>query len=65
MDTCEFERIMEVIVNAIAERGYDPYSQLRGYLQENNPQYITQHNNARELILSLDKKKVYAYLKDM
>jgi uncharacterized protein (UPF0297 family) len=56
---------MEIIVEALKERGYDPYSQLYGYLQENNPMYITQHRNARERIQTLDKCMIKQYIKKM
>ncbi|MEE1245573.1 MAG: IreB family regulatory phosphoprotein [Acutalibacteraceae bacterium] len=61
----EFNKIMEIIVNALRERGYNPYMQLYGYVTENEPSYITKHNNARELITTLDKEKVQIYVQNM
>lgn len=65
MDSAEFNKSMEIIVEALKERGYDPYAQLYGYLQENNPMYITQYRNARELIQTLDKCMIKQYIKKM
>ena len=56
---------MELIVSALKERGYDPYSQIYGYLKENEPTYITSHNGARELIQKLDKKLIKQYLSEL
>ena len=61
----EFNKIMEIIVNALRERGYNPYMQLYGFVSENEPSYITKHNNARQLILSLNKEQVRQYVEEM
>ena len=53
---------MEIIVEALEERGYDPYAQLYGYLKEDNPMYITQHRNARDRIQNLDKEYIRQYI---
>ena len=44
------------------EKGYDPYQQLRGYLLDNEPGYITRHKDARTLIQTLDKELIKQYL---
>ena len=62
MTSAEFNKSMKIIVEALKERGYDPYAQLYGYLKENNPMYITQHGNAREIILSLDKDQIKSHI---
>lgn len=58
----EFIESMENIISAMRERGYDPYLQIFGYLQENDPAYITSHNGARDLILTLNKEDVRMYI---
>lgn len=58
----EFYEAMELIVSALKERGYNPYSQIYGYLKENEPTYITSHKGARELIQKLDNDKIHQYL---
>ena len=58
----EFNASMEIIVSALKERGFDPYSQLYGYLEEGKSEYITRHRNARELIQKLDKKQIRQYV---
>ena len=65
MNSVEFNKSMEIIVEALKERGYDPYAQIYGYLQENNLMYVTQHRNARELIQILDKNMIIQYIKKM
>ena len=58
----KFIEAMENIIIAIKERGYDPYLQIYGYLQENDPAYITGHNGARDLIRTLNKEDVRMYI---
>lgn len=62
MNSAEFNKSMEIIVEALKERGYDPYAQLYRYLKENNPMYITQHRSARELIQQLDMEQIQPYI---
>lgn len=65
MDDKLFSEMMNYIVAALKERGYDPYAQLCGYLEEDEPAYITTHNNARQMIVTLDKKQVRRYVLQM
>ena len=65
MDNQIFVAAMEQIIEALKERGYDPYAQLYGYLKENEPTYITSHKGARQLIQTLDKKQVEQYISAM
>ena len=65
MKNKQFNESMEFIVNALKERGYDPYAQLLGYITENEPTYITNHNGARELIATLDLDSVKNFVREM
>ena len=47
------------------EKGYDPYQQLRGYLLENEPGYITRHKSARARIVELDSEQVRKYIEEV
>ena len=62
MSSQEFNKTMEYIIQAMCEKGYDPYQQLRGYLLENEPGYITRHKNARARIVELDSEQVRKYI---
>ena len=62
MNNREFILTMEDIIQAMREKGYDPYQQLKGYLLENEPGYITRYKDARTLIQTLDKEQVEQYL---
>ncbi len=65
MDENRFNEVMNCIVAALKERGYDPYMQLLGYVTHNEPTYITSHNGARALIQTLDFEQVKEYVHKM
>ena len=65
MSSQEFNKTMEYIIRAMREKGYDPYQQLRGYLLENEPGYITRYKDARTLIQTLDMDQVKRFVREM
>lgn len=56
--------IMEFIIATLREKGYEPYTQLKAYLDTNDPSYITRHNNARNIIVRLEKKYICEYIEE-
>ncbi len=65
MSSQEFIKTMEYIIQAMREKGYDPYQQLKGYLLENEPGYITRYRDARTLIQTLDMDQVKRFVREM
>ena len=51
------ETLME-IYTALTDRGYKAVDQIVGYLTSGDPSYITSHNNARNLILKMDRDEL-------
>lgn len=51
----DIRNIITAIYDALSEKGYDPISQIVGYLLTEDPTYITTHNNARNLIRRVDR----------
>lgn len=49
--------LMEVY-DALKEKGYNPVSQIVGYLVSGDPGYITTNKDARNKILSVDRGKI-------
>ena len=62
MNCEEFNASMEIIVSALKEKGYDPYAQLYGFLQNGDPMYITRYMRARDLIQLLDKEQIRRFI---
>lgn len=54
--------IFESIVSSLREAGYDPFSQITGYLQTGDLTYITRSGDARRLILKMDKTEIQKLL---
>ena len=46
------------IYTALQERGYNAIDQIVGYLTSGDPSYITSYNNARNLILKIDRDEL-------
>jgi uncharacterized protein (UPF0297 family) len=61
----QFDDAMNIIINALKEKGYDPPDQINGYLIFRDSSYITRNNNAREIIETLDRNMVQDYLNKM
>ena len=52
------ETTLDEIYDALTEKGYNPISQIVGYLVSGDPGYITNYKNARDKMLGLDRNKV-------
>ena len=50
--------VLVEIYTALTERGYNAIDQIVGYLTSGDPSYITSHNNARNLILKIDRDEL-------
>lgn len=50
--------ILESVYRSLEEKGYNPISQLIGYIMSGDPTYITNHNGARSLITKLDRDEL-------
>lgn len=54
----QIKEIMRTVFLALKEKGYNPVSQIVGYLLSEDPTYITTHNNARNLISRIDRDEL-------
>ena len=46
----EIRESLQAVYNALKEKGYNPISQIVGYILSEDPTYITTYNNARSII---------------
>lgn len=46
------------VYDSLKEKGYNPISQIVGYILSEDPTYITTHNNARSLIRRIDRDEL-------
>ncbi|NLG52495.1 MAG: IreB family regulatory phosphoprotein [Clostridiales bacterium] len=54
----EMKYILTEIYDALKSKGYNPISQIVGYILSEDPTYITNHNNARSLIRKIDRDEL-------
>jgi len=50
--------IMDEVVLALKDKGYEPTSQIVGYILSGDPTYITSHNSARALICKIERDEL-------
>lgn len=50
--------IIECVYEALKAKGYDPVTQIVGYLISGDPTYITSYNGARSLICRLERDEI-------
>ena len=58
----DIRNIMTQVYAALQEKGYNPISQIVGYILSEDPTYITTHNNARSLIRRIDRDELLQVL---
>ena len=49
---------LEIVYNALEEKGYHPINQIVGYLLSGDPAYIPRHNDARNLIRRYERDEI-------
>jgi uncharacterized protein (UPF0297 family) len=51
-------KILEVVYEAMVEKGYNPVNQIVGYIMSGDPTYITSHKNARSIIMKAERDEL-------
>ena len=57
-DKENMRRILLSVFDALSEKGYNPINQIVGYLLTEDPTYITNYNNARNMICKIDRDEL-------
>ena len=52
------EDILQQVYQAMTEKGYNPVNQIVGYIMSGDPTYIPSHNNARSLIMKVERDEL-------
>jgi len=50
--------VIASVYEALTEQGYNPISQIVGYVMSGDPTYITSHNGARSLIMKVERDEI-------
>ena len=54
--------ILADVYMALSEKGYNPVSQIVGYIMSGDPTYITSYKNARSLIMKAERDEIIEVL---
>lgn len=65
----EVKNVLRQVYGALTEKGYNPVNQIVGYIMSGDPTYITSYNNARSLIMKVERDELVeemleAYIKN-
>ena len=50
--------ILEAVYIALTEKGYNPVSQIVGYIMSGDPTYVTSYKNARYMIMKVERDEI-------
>ena len=50
--------VLQLVYQAMTEKGYDPVNQIVGYIMSGDPTYITSHSGARSLIMKVERDEL-------
>ena len=50
--------VLQLVYQAMTEKGYDPVNQIVGYIMSGDPTYITSHKGARRLIMKVERDEL-------
>ena len=50
--------VLDIVYHALSEKGYNPVNQIVGYIMSGDPTYITSPNNARSLIMKVERDEL-------
>ena len=50
--------VLEIVYKALKEKGYNPVNQIVGYIMSGDQTYIKSHNNARSLIMKVERDEL-------
>ena len=50
--------VLQLVYQAMTEKGFDPVNQIVGYIMSGDPTYITSHKGARSLIMKVERDEL-------
>lgn len=50
--------ILEMVYEALVEKGYSPVNQILGYIMSGDPTYVTSYKGARSLIMKVERDEI-------
>lgn len=50
--------VLDIVYNAMAEKGYNPVNQIVGYIMSGDPTYITSFKGAHSMIMKVERDEL-------
>ena len=65
----QVKEVLDLVYNAMEEKGYNPVNQIVGYIMSVDPTYITSHKGARSMIMKVERDELveellYEYIRN-
>ncbi|WP_042272111.1 IreB family regulatory phosphoprotein [[Clostridium] dakarense] len=57
-DKMNVSQAIDVVYEALVEKGYNPINQIIGYLLSGDSSYVTSHKNARNIIKKFERDEI-------
>jgi uncharacterized protein (UPF0297 family) len=54
----DVSQVLQLVYEALSEKGYNPVNQIVGYVMSGDPTYITSHKSARSLIMKVERDEI-------
>ena len=54
----QVKQVLDIVYNAMAEKGYNPVNQIVGYIMSGDPTYITGYKGASSLIMKVERDEL-------
>ena len=54
----QVEDMLRQVYIALTEKGYNPVSQIVGYIMSGDPTYITSHKGARSMVMKVERDEI-------
>ena len=54
----QVKEVLDVVYNAMAEKGYNAVNQIVGYIMSGDPTYITSYKGARSMIMKVERDEL-------
>ena len=52
------KEVLDLVYNAMSEKGYNPVNQIVGYIMSGDPTYITSYKGARSTIMKVERDEL-------
>ena len=52
------QMVLSTVYEALREKGYNPVNQIVGYIMSGDPTFITSHNDARSMIMKVERDEL-------